>query len=237
MLRLSRSASVFCLPAASRTRLPSLAPRSLALSLLPPPPPLYRHLLHRVDMDFSDVPPEALEDEDAFAVGGTATPCSCSVPLAPLTNRLGCVCMCGASPDQPILPDTPVVDAAQEARINEKRRKIAGEVLSTEESYVQSLLILIEVSTLYDARSRRLTHMLTLSLYHDPYTTVCDAPRAWASRSTRSSLLRWRAPMPCLVERRKSSKRSLPTSRPSSPSTNTCYAPSLSVCATGAKFS
>jgi len=91
----SRSVSVFCLPAASRTRLPSLAPRSLALSLLPPPPPLYRHLLHRVDMDFSDVPPEALEDEDAFAVGGTATPCSCSVPLAPLTNRSRlCVCVC-----------------------------------------------------------------------------------------------------------------------------------------------
>ena len=172
-LRLSFRLSV--LPACCLSHPPAVPrPRSLALSLLPPPPPLYRHLLHRVDMDFSDVPPEALEDEDAFAVGGTATSCSCScsVPLAPLTNRLGCVCMCGASPDQPILPDTPVVDAAQEARINEKRRKIAGEVLSTEESYVQSLLILIEVSTLYDARSRRLTHMLTLSLSRPIYNRM-----------------------------------------------------------------
>ena len=84
------------LPACCLSHPPAVPrPRSLALSLLPPPPPLYRHLLHRVDMDFSDVPPEALEDEDAFAVGGTATPCSCSVPLAPLTNRSRlCVCVC-----------------------------------------------------------------------------------------------------------------------------------------------
>jgi hypothetical protein len=41
--------------------------------------------------------------------------------------------------------DLPVIDAAQESRINEKRKKIVGEILSTEESYVQSLMILIEV--------------------------------------------------------------------------------------------